>query len=140
MSGKELDEKQKKEKQAMFQAMGVVGKLHNIFIHSQSSAVRAAEFERVVGRMIPLDNCMRWNSWLQLLEAALKVESKIHQYVDMSLDLLKKDILSPQNWASLRTIYNFLKPLHRATLQTQGDSARLDKVLLTMDILLICTE
>ena len=58
----------------------------------------------------------------------------------MHLEDLEKDILTLQDQINLRTIFKFLKPFHRATLETQGDTARLDKVLITMDILLTHIE
>ena len=93
MNGKDLNEKQKKEKQAAFRAMGVLGKLHNIVVYSRSSAARTANFKNIVERMIPLDNRTRWNSWYLLLEAALKVEGKIGDFTKEHWEDLEKDAL-----------------------------------------------
>src|SRR5215213_807436 len=38
------------------------------------------------------------------------------------------------------SIQSFLEPFHRATLETQGDYATLDRVLFSMDILIRCFE
>ena len=116
--------------------MGVLGKLHNIVVYSRSSALRVAEFKKIVRRMIPLDNRTRWNSWYSLLDAALKVDSQIDQFTKVHFEDLDKDILTPQDWKNLRTIFQFLRPFYRATLALQGDTARLDKVLFEMDIIL----
>jgi hypothetical protein len=54
-----------------------------------------AEFKKIVGRMIPLDNRTRWNSWFSLLDVALKVELKVNEYVKKNLEALEDDILLP---------------------------------------------
>jgi hypothetical protein len=127
------------EEQA-FRMMGVLGKLHNIIAHSRSSATRTALFKEKVGRMIPLDNRTRWNSWFQLLHAALQHISGIDQYVRENLDSLTKDSLTPTDWNALQTTHDFLDVFYQATLKTQGYSARLDKVMETMDVLLTYLE
>ena len=42
--------------------MGPMGKLHNHVVYIRSSANRTIWFIECAGRMIPLDNRMRWNS------------------------------------------------------------------------------
>ncbi len=89
--------------------MGALGKLYNIVVYSRASAGRTAKFKQIVGRMIPLDNRTRWNSWFSLLNVALKVELKVDEYVKKNLKSLEDDVLLPQDWVNLRTIYCFLK-------------------------------
>ena len=55
-------------------------------------------------------------------------------------DALEKDTIAPKDWKMLRTIHSFLLPFYRATMDLQGDSARIDKVLIRMDALLTHTE
>lgn len=129
-------ETERREKTKAFRTMGVLGRLHNIIAHSRSSAARTAQFLEHVARRIPLDNRTRWNSWYNLLNIALEREAGINEYVKLNLDSLSNDSLSPRDWVSLRTLHQFLEPFHRATLDTQGDNTRLDRVLFSMDVLL----
>jgi hAT family C-terminal dimerisation region len=115
--------------------MGVLGKLHNIVVHTRSSASRTEEFKSLAGRMIPLDNSTRWNSWYQMIDIALQKEPAIDNYVKANFKSLEKDHLSPQDWRTLRTISSFLQPFNRATLEAQGDRVTLDQLLFTMDVL-----
>ncbi len=116
--------------------MGPLGKLHNVIVHFRASASRTKEFEALVGRRVPLDNRTRWNSWYQMLSVSLEHESGVDNYIKSNFDTLEEDHISPQDWKFLRTICTFLKPFHRATLETQGDHATLDRVLFTMDVLI----
>jgi len=135
-SGRELSDRQKKEKQDTFRRMGVLGKLHNIVVHIRSSAARTKLFVSYAGRRIPLDNRTRWNSWYHMLTVALKHRVAVDKYVEENLSMLQKDCLNPQDWQLLRIISDFLAPFEKATLKLQGDDATLDKVLPTMDILI----
>ena len=125
----------KEEIKQKFQLLESLDKLHNIIVNIRSSAGHIAEFLKLAGRMIPLDNCTRWNSWYLLLIVADKHASFIDMYVKSYFDELSKDYLNPIDWKKLRTIMTFLQPFHRATLETQGHSATLEKVLFTMDVL-----
>jgi len=115
--------------------MGPLGKLHNIIIHIRSSAGRTKEFRDLAGRIIPLDNRTRWNSWFQMLTVADQKAGAIDTYTKNHFATLQVDYLSPEDWKRLRTIKEFLQPFHRATLETQGDHATIDSVLFTMDII-----
>lgn len=123
------------EKRRTFRVMGPLGKLHNIVVHIRSSASRTREFKCLAGRMIPLDNRTRWNSWYQMLVVAEQKSGAIDTYSKNHLATLEADYLFPADWERLRTIKAFLQPFHRATLETQGDGATIDRVLFTMDIL-----
>src|SRR5438094_358136 len=90
--------------------------------------------------MVPLDNRTRWSSWFISVRTALEVEPQIDQYVKENQDALEKDTITPKDWKMLRTIHSFLLPFYRATMDLQGDSARIDKVLIRMDALLTHTE
>jgi hypothetical protein len=57
-------EKFSRERATKFRTkMGVMGKVHNIVVHIRASPQRIAQFKAVAGKMIPLDNRTRWNSW-----------------------------------------------------------------------------
>jgi hypothetical protein len=139
-NGREITERERRDKESNFRSLGVLGKLHNINVYSRSSAGRISRFKTIVGRMIPLDNRTRWNSWFISLRTALEVEPQVDQYVKENQDALEEDTITPKDWKMLRTIYSFLLPFYRATMDLQGDSARIDKVLIRMDALLTHTE
>lgn len=71
-----------------------------------------------------------------MLDVALAIEPQLDQYSRKYVDVLRDDHLTLSDWESLRTIHQFLQPFSHATLETQGDSATIDKVLITMDILI----
>ena len=127
---------------AEFRRLGPLGKLHNLVINTQSSSARIREFTELAGRMIPLDNRTRWNSWYEMLHVATKREtaSALDTYTKSHFEDLSADFLSPDDWARLRIIEKILQPFWRATLATQGDHATLDKVLFTMDVLIRCFD
>jgi hypothetical protein len=131
--GEEGDEEERKVK---FRLMGPLGKMHNVVIHIRGSTARIAEFLELAERKIPLDNRTRWNSWYLMLVVALEKRAAIDEYIQNHESDLEDDELTPQDWKRLRTIKEFLEPFNRATLYTEGDSAAIDRVLFTMDILI----
>jgi len=131
--GEEGDEIEKRD---TFRKIGTLGKLHNIVVHIRSSAGRTKEFKDLAGRMIPLDNRTRWNSWFHMLHVALGLETSVDSYTKKNFDTLKAEYLSPMDWESLRTTSKFLNVFDRATLKAQGDQATIDNVLFVMDIII----
>jgi hypothetical protein len=118
--------------------MGPMGKLHNHVVHIRSSANRTTWFIERAGKIIPLDNCTRWNSWFLMLCVALedKVKAGLQLYVEhYEDDFPKDDILSTSEWIHLRTIRDFLQSFHEATLFLQGDRTTLERVLESVDVL-----
>ena len=113
--------------------------LHNIIVHIHGSPRRIDAFLEIAGRMIPLDNRTRWNSWYLMLVIALDYKAAIDSYVEDHPDL-EDDGLSRQDWTRLRTIKEFLAPFHQTTLETQRDNTSIDKVLFTMDVLILWFE
>ena len=126
----------KEEKRIKFRLLGPLGQLHNIIVHIRGSTARIQEFTQLAKRLVPLDNRTRWNSWYLMLIVALELQSAIDSYTKSHLETLEADYLTPRDWKQLCMIMEFLQPFHRATLETQGDHASLDKVLFTMDILI----
>lgn len=123
------------EKRVTFRVMGPLGKLHNIIVHIRNSANHTKEFKALAGRLIPLDNRTRWNSWYLMLVVATEKSGAIDTYLKNNFATLEKDYLSPSDWDRLRKIKAFLQLFHRATLETQGHNATIDHVVFTMDIL-----
>ena len=124
------------EKQNTFRQMGPLGKLHNIVVHIRGSAGRTKEFKDLAGRMIPLDNRTRWNSWFHMLHVALGLDTSVDSYTKKNFDTLKAEYLSPMDWESLRTTSKFLNIFNRATLKAQGDQATIYNVLFVMDVII----
>lgn len=122
--------------QKSFRVMGPLGKLHNIVVFVRASSGRTQAFIELVGRLVPLDNRTRWNSWTSMCNVALQHESKIDEFCKANWAELKDDFLSPLDWQKIRTIQTFLVPFQEATLYCQGHKATIDFVLLTMDVLL----
>jgi hypothetical protein len=63
-----------------FQLLSVLSKLHNIIVDTYSSANRTQEFLALCLRIIPLNNCTKWNSWYLCLFVATKYKGAIDQY------------------------------------------------------------
>src|SRR5438045_9287920 len=79
--------------------MGPMRKLHNYVVHIHTSANHLTWLIEHAGKMIPLDNCTRLNSWFLMLCVALedKVKAGLQLYVEYYEDDLKDDILSTTN-------------------------------------------
>ena len=71
-----------------------------------------------------------------MLEVGLEKESAIDTYTKQWLESLREDFLTPEDWTSLHQTAAFLKPFYRATKETEGNYATIDRVLWTMDILI----
>jgi hypothetical protein len=69
------------ERKIKFRLMGPLGQAHNIVIHIRGSAGRTEEFRALTGRMIPLDNRTRWNSWYEMLIVLLDKQEQVEKYV-----------------------------------------------------------
>jgi hypothetical protein len=133
---KEADEELTDEeaKKAKFRLLGPLGKAHNIVVHIRGSGSRAEHFRKLAGRMIPMDNRTRWNSWHNMLEVLLKEKAHIDKYCEDFEYELRKDLLDLADWKKLRMINDFLQPFASGTLFTEGDS--IDRTLFTMDVLI----
>jgi hypothetical protein len=116
--------------------LGLLGQGHNIVVYIRGSPSRTAEFVKLAGRMIPMDNRTRWNSWYKMLLVLLELRTQVETYCLTYKDELEEDILSPKDWKKLCTIKDFLAPFSRATLFTEGDSTLIDCTLFAMDVLI----
>jgi hypothetical protein len=116
--------------------MGLLGQAYNIVVYIRGSARRTEEFHTLAGRLIPMDNRMRWNSWYQMLLILLNLWPAVEKYCQNHEEELEEDILTSKDWKKLCTIKEFLAPFQRATLATKGDSTSLDSTLFMMDILI----
>jgi hypothetical protein len=99
--------------------LGPMGKLHNNIIHIYKLANYITWFKDRAGKIIPLNNHTRWNSWFTMLSVALedKVKAELQLYVEHYQDnILKDDILITSKWVYLHIIYDFLQSFYEATL------------------------
>jgi hypothetical protein len=126
----------KETMKAKFRLLGLFGQGHNIVIHIRGSSARTDHFRKLTGKIIPMDNRTRWNSWYNMLFIFLKLKGMIKQYCEDYESELKEDFLSYANWKKFRTIKDFLIPFSRATLAIERDSVFIDRTFFTMDVLI----
>jgi hypothetical protein len=100
-----------------FRLLSPLGKLHNIVIHSHDTA-NIDKFKALAGRLVPLDNRTRWNSWYMCLVIALDVDTTVDTFTKNHWQKLHKDFVNPQEWKRLYKIKDFLYLFYRATLNT----------------------
>jgi hypothetical protein len=125
----------RKKKRRSWKDIGPLGKLHVIVAHMRASELRYDEFHSAAGRMIPMDNDTRWNSWYAMSEVACALEGHVDTFVKNHRKEIGKYALTPDDWDTLREINIFLKPFEKVTSRTQGDLDSIEKTLATMDIL-----
>jgi hypothetical protein len=123
-------------KRARFRLLGPLGKGHNIVVHIGGSPARTDVFRKLAGRLIPMDNRTRWNSWYEMLLVLLLLKGKVEDYCEKYESELEEDLLSREDWKKLGMIKDFLAPFSRATLATEGDGVSIDLTLFNMDILI----
>jgi hypothetical protein len=123
-------------RRARFRLLGPLGQGHNIVVHIRGSSARTEHFRTLAGRMIPMDNRTRWNSWYNMLLILLQLKGKVEEYCEKYKTELEEDLLSREDWKKLSMIKDFLAPFSRATLATEGDSVSIDRTLFNMDILI----
>ena len=58
------------------------------------SAIYTARFKQLTGRLIPIDNCIRWNSWYKMLIVLLNLRPVVEKYYVDYKEELKEDILN----------------------------------------------
>jgi hypothetical protein len=49
-------------------------------VYIRGSAGRTEEFRKLVGRMILIDNCIRWNGWHNMLVILLNLRPAVEKY------------------------------------------------------------
>jgi hypothetical protein len=70
--GKELELSSAERGKNIRDIMGPMGKLHNLVVHIRKLANCTTWFKERALKIIPLDNCTRWNSWYNMLSVALE--------------------------------------------------------------------
>ena len=125
----------KGKKRPSWKDIGPLGKLHTIVAYMRASELLYNEFLDVAGRMIPMDNDTRCDSWYTMNEVACGLEGHVDTFVKNHRKVIGKYALTPDDWDTLREINVFLKPFEKVTKRTQGDLDSIEKTLITMDIL-----
>ena len=119
---------------------GPIGKLHNIVVDIQSSAIRMQEFLILSrGTRLVRDNKTRWNSMEAMIKKSITspVFEAIRKYVQRHItEDLAKDELTDEDWSVLRDIHEFLDRLLQTTLALESYHSTLDTVLPAMDFVL----
>ena len=70
----------KEAKKAKFRLLGPLGKVYNIVVYIYGSGSYTAYFRKLAGRIIPINNYIRWNSWYNILQVLLKEKAHINKY------------------------------------------------------------
>jgi len=87
----------KEARRAWFRLLGPLGKGHNIMVHIGGSPARTDVFRKLAGRLIPMDNCTRWNSWYEILLILLLLKGKMEDYYEKYKSELKENLLSRED-------------------------------------------
>ena len=125
----------KRKKRRSWKDIRPLGKLHAIVAYIRASELLYNEFLDAAGRMIPMDNDTRWNSWYMMGAVACELEGHVDTFVKAHRKEIGKYALTPDDRDTLREINIFLKPFEKVTSRTQGDLDSIEKTLATMDIL-----
>ena len=117
-----------------------MGKIYNLIIYIRASPNCINKFKELSGKLIPLGNYTRWNSWFYMLYVILKMEvlnalqnyTKAHIYKGI---INKRDKLTPFNIALCYTIEQFLSIFKSATLFLKGQQATIKQVFKVIKII-----
>jgi hypothetical protein len=131
-----FDSSDDEARRARFRLLGPLGQAHNVNAHIRKSPLRAEVFRKLAGRLIPMDNRTRWNSWYEELLWLLNLREHVEKYCRLYEDELEKDLLGPQDWKKLKMIKDFLSVFVRATLTGEGHATSIDSTLFLFDVII----
>jgi hypothetical protein len=80
-----------------FRLLGPLSQVYNIVVHIRGSAGRTQYFHTLIGRLIPMDNHTRWNSWYQILQVLLNLRPAVEKYYQGYKEELEENILSSKD-------------------------------------------
>lgn len=108
----------KEEIAKTFRLLRPLGKLHNILVHSHSTAALKKEFLELAKGLVPLNNRTRQNSQYLCLNVELELVCKaaINTFTKNYQAKLQKDFITLKEWKKLYLIREFLQPFYKATL------------------------
>jgi hypothetical protein len=87
----------KEARRARFRLLGPLGQRHNIIVYICGLSARIKHFRTLAGRIILIDNCIRWNSWHNMLLILLQLKKKVEKYCETYKTKLKEDLLSRED-------------------------------------------
>ena len=131
--GEFTDEKIKK---ARFRLLESLNKGYNIVVYIGGSSARTNVFRKLAGRLILMNNRMRWNSWYEMLLILLLLKEKVDDYCEKYKSKLEEDLLSREDWKKLDIIKDFLIPFSRVILTTKEDDISINFTFFNIDILI----
>lgn len=146
---------------------GPIGKLHNTVTFIRRTPQRREAFQNIVMHdtdlvahynqlQVVADNATRWNSMYSMTDRALKLKDRIKFYLFQNKDgithgsrrkrarddtdpmLLKHDILSKNDWTTLKDMYQILETFQQLTLRIQGRSVHGERGVLWEYLSAIC--
>jgi len=123
-------------RRARFRLLESLGKGYNIVVYINKSSARTDVFRKLVGKLILMNNRMRWNSWYKMLLILLLLKGKVENYCEKYKSELKENLLFREDWKKLGMIKDFLILFSRAILATEGDDVFINFTLFNMDILI----
>ncbi|KJZ70185.1 hypothetical protein HIM_10408 [Hirsutella minnesotensis 3608] len=139
--GKErFDRRRRRLDNAGWRSIGPMGKLHNIAVFIRNSTIHNDAWDDIAGKALGIDSITRWNSWFKLLDAAIRQEGSLSIFLNQYHNELEEDILTHDDWQTLKMTHEFLQPFYQATLEQQMEWASIDQVLENMDILFLQFE
>ncbi len=72
----------KKTIKAKFKLLGPLNQEYNIVIYIRGSSARTDYFKKLAGRIIPINNRIRYNSWYNILLILLKLKRMVEKYYE----------------------------------------------------------
>jgi hypothetical protein len=119
-----------------FRLLKLFSQKYNIVIYIRKSSARTAKFKELTGKIIPMNNRTKWNSWYEIFLIFLNLKSAVEKYCSDYENELEENILNFADWKKLRTIKNFLIFFTRIIFAVEGDSTSINSIFFIMDVLI----
>ena len=92
---KELTDK--KIRRTRFRLLKPLNQKYNIVVYINESSTRTDVFRKLAGRLILINNRIRWNGWYNILLILLTLKGKVEEYCEKYKNKLKKNLLSRED-------------------------------------------
>jgi hypothetical protein len=112
-------------------------KLHNIAVLLKTSNLLYRSWICAIGVALGIDNVTRWNSWFNVIDAALRHRPAIAIWLMENTQHLEGNNLDKNDWDLLQKTHEFLQPFKQGTLLTEKNLSTLSDAMMVLDILLI---
>ncbi len=126
----------KKIKRARFRLLEPLSQRYNIVVHISGSSARTDVFRKLAGRLILINNRIRWNGWYNILLILLTLKGKVEEYYEKYKNKFEENFLFRKDWKKLNIIKDFLTPFLRVILVIKRDFIFIDRTLFNIDILI----